>query len=160
MRTSLLAIFTSAIFTVAPADADYAMLPIGEVLKTVPLIVDATVTRIDAKTGNTHLHIHRTLRGAIDSKSPVITGVALTCTPGMGPGKYGILAKKRYILLLESEDTLFEESTYFEITGDPKNPESLRIRYSQPGGKSEAPEVTFQEFAKLIAPVEAASIKR
>lgn len=145
LRTALAA----AIMLSPLAKADYAMAPIEEVLRTVPIVVDATVTHV-AKDGAVRLDLHRVFRGAIDGKDFVVSQVHLSCVRG-APGYFGAKLGKRYVFLLQHEDTLFEGSTMYEITG---GPDALRVRHPVYANPAKAP-LTIAEFEQMIAPAKA-----
>ena len=143
----------AAFCLLAPASrADYVMPPMETVLRTAPLVIDATVTRAEPKGGAVHVKIHRVFRGALDVKGPLlIKHTSLTCTPG-GPAVWGAKVGKRYVFLLSAEDALYETSTMFEVFGDPKKPDSLQVQHPLRRTAKEKHTISLAGFRKLIVP--------
>ena len=151
MRTPFLAFTPVALLAMAlTARADYAMPPIPELLRTVPIVVDATATKVESKTGAVHLKLHRVYRGAIETRELTLTKTMLTCV-GAPPGAFGIKAGNRYVFLLQKKDTLYEGSTYWPVTRDPDRRSALRIQYPHPL-KPGAQPIPLSEFEKKLAP--------
>ena len=132
------------------ARADYVMPPIDSVVKTAPIIVDATITELDPKTGAAVLKIHRSIRGAGGETALRVTDTSLSCTGG-GPGLFGAQKGKRYVFILANKKTVYEETTFFEVVeADSKPP---KIRYPGHHRKPHGPEfVSFEDFSRLIQP--------
>jgi len=137
-----------AMLSLAPfANADYSMPPIEEVLKTAPIIVDGTVTKIGADQGTVCLKLHRVLRGDIRSRSLAISKTSLSCFPA-SPASFGAKLNQRYIFVLQSKDTLYEKSTMYPVTG---SGDELRVRHPIHSAPAKAP-LTFAQFDRLVSP--------
>ena len=131
------------------ARADYEMPPIETVVKTAPIIVDATITELDPKTGAAVLKVHRSIRGAADETVLRVTDTALSCTGG-GPGLFGAQKGMRYVFILADKKTVYEETTFFEVVVDSKPP---TIQYPGHHRKPHDPKfVSFEDFSRLIQP--------
>ena len=90
------------------------MPPIEEVLQKAPIVIDAKVVGKD-RLNNLELEVQQCFRG-LDPKNTklTLTSIALSCEPS-APGYHGMKVGERYIFVLHSVNTLYEESTFYPV---------------------------------------------
>lgn len=94
--------------------ADYVLPDFGSEV-TAFHIVDAQVSEV-TKEGHVVLKVLESIRGS--GSVTTISRVKWTCTPAATPRDMGVAPGKRYIFFLQG-DALFEETSFFEVTGQP-----------------------------------------
>ena len=128
----------------------------SEVLRTAPIIVDATVVTIDRETGAVELAVHHEFRGT-GAKKLVLTKVHLTCVGG-APGHYGMGIGERYVWVLHAPDSLYEAGTFFQVTCEDGG-KGWKVQYlGHPKAGAEVNGgISREKFAELCVPVEKGS---
>lgn len=98
---------------VGPAQADY-MVSERFLVEQAMAVVDATVVSFDEK-GHARLSVHATWAGAL--KIPVLKSVRYTCLMGSARDA-GLTVGGRYVILIDAQNNLFEETSAYEVKGD------------------------------------------